>query len=186
MVAVTEAVCIASGPSLTNADCDAVRAWRDSRSDRFVVVTNNTHTLCPWADYLYAMDNEWWRQHGKEVRATFTGNTYSRYGNYGTQKIPVHHGDNSGAGAILLAHYSGAKKIVLLGYDCQRTGGKSHWHKDHIKPLGNTQSMPHWHKYFKECRRSIPDSVEIINCTRETALTAFPLKGLEDELYPTV
>lgn len=177
----TEAVCIASGPSLTLDDCDAVRAWRDSRSDRFVVVTNNTFQWCPWADYLFAMDNEWWRQHGKAVNEVFSGKTYSRYGNYGSQKTPVFHGDNSGAGAILLADYFAASRILLLGYDCQHTGNKTHWHGDHKKPLGNTQSMPHWPKFFKAASEII--SAEVVNVTRETALDVWVTGRMEDELY---
>lgn len=177
-----EAVCIASGPSLTISDCDAVRSWRDAEECRFVVVTNNTFKICPWADALYAMDNEWWRQYGKRVSDEFGGVTFSRYGEYGTRKVSIH-GSNSGAGAILLAAEIGAKRIVLLGYDCQQSG-KKHWHQDHKHPLGNCESMPHWEKHFQ----FVADHVEvpIVNASRETALDCFPLRRLEDELFNTV
>lgn len=150
-------------------------------SGHFTIVTNNTFKLCPWANVLYAMDNEWWRQHGKEVDKEFFGEKYSRYGNYGSLKTLAHHGHNSGAGAILLADHFGFSKVLLLGYDCQRTGGKSHWHGDHKKPLGNIQSMPHWRGQFYAVKDAI--SAEVINVTRETALDIWTTGRLEDELY---
>lgn len=176
-----EAVCIASGPSLTADDCEVVRGWSDSSPARFVVVTNNTFILCPWADYLFAMDNEWWRHYGEEVHDKFNGAKYSRHGNYGSIATPVHHGDNSGVGAVLLADYLGADRIFLLGYDCQHTGGRVHWHGNHKKPLGNTQSMPHWRGFFEQARASI--AADVVNITRQTALDVFRRGTLEDELH---
>lgn len=177
---IARAVCIASGPSLTQSDCDTVRAWRDASPDRIVVVVNNTYKMCPWADALYGMDNEWWRQCGAEA-AGFEGEKYSRYGEYGTRKVKEH-GDNSGAGAILLASDLGASHIVLIGYDCQHTGGKTHWHGDHKRPLGNTESMWRWPEYFQNVRDRIPGAY-IVNASRQTALDVFPRADLNDELY---
>lgn len=177
----TEAVCIASGPSLTVDDCDAVRAWRDSCPGRFVVVTNNTYQICTWSDYLYAMDNEWWRLYAGDVQKVFRGKSFSRYGNYGSRKTPVFHGDNSGAGAILLADYFNAGRILLLGYDCQHTHNMTHWHGNHKKPLGNTQSMQHWPRFFQNVADNI--SADVINITRNTALDVWATGRLEDELY---
>src|SRR5690606_31872717 len=80
-----EAVCIASGPSLTADDCDLVRRWRsageaageaqagEAAQERAVVVVNTTFRLAPWADALFAMDENWWKHHHEEVAATFTG-----------------------------------------------------------------------------------------------------------------
>ena len=48
------AVCIASGPSLTQADVDYVRGKAR------VIVVNNGYLLAPWADVLYAADARWW------------------------------------------------------------------------------------------------------------------------------
>lgn len=178
-----EAVCIASGPSLEAIDCTLVRHWRDAKDGRGVVVTNNTFRACPWADALYAMDNEWWRQYGKEVAETFDGDTYSRYGNYGTKPV-LQHGHNSGAGAILLAAHLGAKRIILIGYDC-KPGAKKHWHEDHKRPLGNCESMPRWFGHFEKVAQLMPD-IRVVNCSRDTALRVFPRGVLIDELHFTV
>lgn len=81
---------------------------------------------------------------------------------------------NSGHQAINLACVFGASRILLLGYDCQHTGGKSHWHGDHPKTLGNARCVTHWGKGF---RRQAQDAdlrgVEIVNCSRATSLTCF-------------
>lgn len=66
----------------------------------------------------------------------------------------------------------------MLGYDCQRTGGKVHWHGDHPKGLGNAGSMPKWPQQFAKLKAAMA-GVEIINCSRETALTCFTRGDLE-------
>jgi hypothetical protein len=88
---------------------------------------------------------------------------------------------NSGAGAISLALNGGAEKVVLLGFDCQRTDGKSHWHGDHPRNLANAKQIDKWPALFKRLRNDFPDS-EIINSSRQTALDMFPKIPIEDAL----
>ncbi len=80
----------------------------------------------------------------------------------------------------MLAKLYGAKQVVLVGYDCQRTNGKAHWHGDHPETLGNAGSMPRWQQQFSDLAKAI--QMPVINCSRETALTMFPRKALEDVL----
>lgn len=135
------------------------------------------------------MDEPWWRQHGVEVRQHFHGETVSIAAQVRRLKVTVLSSGgqgfraygNSGAGAISLACFAGAWRVLLLGFDCQRTGGKAHWHGDHPKGLGNAGSLPKWPGQFKKLREAFPD-LEIINCSRETALTAFPRGRLEEWL----
>lgn len=87
----------------------------------------------------------------------------------------VLHGMNSGHQAINLACIFGAARVLLLGYDVQRTGGKSHWHGDHPAHLGNARCVHQWAKGFK--RQAIDAKlrgIEIVNCSRTTALDCFP------------
>lgn len=90
---------------------------------------------------------------------------------------------NSGAGAIAAAHHFGARRVILLGYDCQHTGGRKHWHGDHPEGggSGNAGSVGKWPAQFLELVRHLA-GVEVINCSRETALTVFPRAQLEDVL----
>ena len=88
---------------------------------------------------------------------------------------------NSGAGAVMLAWLSGAEKVILLGYDCQHTGGKAHWHGDHPKKLGNAARPDAWIKNFDRMAEFL-SPLPIINASRTTALTCFPRMELEDAL----
>lgn len=177
-------VCIASGPSLTADDCEKVRA-----AGHPVVVTNTSFRLAPWADVVFGMDKAWWKEHHKEVAATCTGRKISTSlaGPFGAESLYAcpwwRRVLNSGEGAIMLAIAGAPRRIVLLGYDCQKTGGKMHWHGDHPKPLGNGKSLNRWPKHFANVAREAARSgIVIENASRATALTCFPRVELEAAL----
>lgn len=179
--------CLASGPSLTQEDVERVKAWRQAEEGRAVIAVNTTFKVAPWADALYAMDQKWWLTYLPET-VHFEGVRYTnaslRHRAPGVHKVPrpfEHHG-NSGAGAISLAHKGGASRIILLGYDCQRgPNGEAHHHGDHPKGLGNAGSIDKWPGQFAAVARRLA-GVEIINCSRRTALTCFPRADLEEVL----
>lgn len=178
-------VCIASGPSLTPADCEAVHA-----AGLRTIVTNTTFRLCPWADVLFGFDSAWWREYRKEVEAAFSGArvTCSLAGaSFGAQSLyqqPWFQSfGNSGTGAISLAVVAGARRILLLGYDCQKTAGKTHWHGDHPKTLGNAKSLPTWPRRFGHVAKFAQSKgVQVVNASRETALACFPRMDLATAL----
>ena len=127
------------------------------------------------------MDREWWKRYLEQAKAEFHGLRFSPLtGLAGVKHVKFVHGQNSGAGAISLANHWGAKRIILLGYDCQKTGGKSHWHGDHPRGLGNAGSIGTWPLQFYTLSKRI--NTEIINCSRETALTMFERRPLEEVL----
>lgn len=167
-------VCIASGPSLTKADVDRVKAWRFSGENRAVIVTNTTHTIAPWADVLYAMDSKWW-QRSKTGQAEFqglkiTGKRRTTDNCPIATRVDFDQGGNSGAGAMMLAKHWGASRIILLGYDCQYApNGKRHWHGDHPVGLGNCVSLPKFPQQFTEIAEKL-GSVDVVNASRATAL----------------
>jgi len=88
---------------------------------------------------------------------------------------------NSGAATIRMAAEGGASRIVLLGFDCQHTGGKAHWHSDHPRGMGNAHGADKWIGKFRQMAEELTE-IEIINCSRETALTCWPRANLEDVL----
>lgn len=180
-------VCLASGPSMTREDAEMVRAWRDDAPDaRRVVVVNTTFRLAPWADALFAMDRTWWAAHWQEVGEVFTGRRYT------INKLPVNWGvtalsrvngfGNSGAAAISLAVNKGASRVVLLGYDCQHTRGETHWHGAHPAGLGNAATVARWPAKFEQLAKALKARAQIVNASRETALTCFERVELEDEV----
>lgn len=182
-------VCIASGPSLTVEDVNFVRGKAR------VIVINNSYKLAPWADILYACDQRWWKWFkgapdfpGLKFALTAESAKWPGVrviGKSGTDGLSLdprslRTGGNGGYQAINLAVLLGATKIVLLGYDMQLgEKGKQHWHGDHpmrmISPYVN----------FRRCFQTIVDplkeaGVEVINCSRETALKCFPRRRLDE------
>ena len=129
------------------------------------------------------MDKPWWIAYGKEASRVFQGERLTakcndRY----CDKVHFFYSENSGAGAIALAELFGARKIILLGYDCKyNQDGKRHWHEDHPKWLGNAGALPRWSKHFEDVARRI-QHCEVVNATRDTALTVWPEISLEAAL----
>lgn len=137
-----------------------------------------------WADVLFAMDWHWWREYGVAVsREGFRGERFScaarAAGCVRFQQAGVRF---SGEGALLLAVSRGAARVVLLGYDCQKIKGRrAHHHGDHPKTLGNAGKAHLWAGYLAETAKRL-EGVEVVNCTRETALAAFRRAPLEEVL----
>lgn len=140
--------------------------------------------MAPWSDALYAMDRKWWSRYGETAKKNFAGAFYSLVsGSEPARKVILPGSRNSGHGAIHLAAKFGAKKIYLLGYDCQYTNGKRHWHGDHEKGMGNADKLPTWPLQFKRLSGMLENQgVSIVNCSRQTALDCFPRASLEESL----
>lgn len=89
----------------------------------------------------------------------------------------------SGACAVSLAICGGARKVVMLGYDCQRTSGRAHWHGDHPKELSNAKTIDRWPEAFKAvAAEAHAKKASVLNASRETALTCFEKVELEAAL----
>jgi hypothetical protein len=183
---------IASGPSVIREDVERLRGQR-------VLVINNNFFLAPWAEVLYACDGHWWDWHAEraELKAfkgrkiTQDADAAERYGlEYirsedapGLSRDPevIHQGANSGIQAINLACHFGAKRIVLLGFDMQHTGGRAHWHADHPNA-----DAPQFHRLLPLFEAVAADAremgIEILNATRETGLRCFPRAPLSSLL----
>lgn len=183
-------VCIASGPSLTAADCDAVRGQR-------VIVVNTTFQLAPWADVLYACDFRWWDRWHREARKVASGEFWTidkraaeQYGLRRVESVPgggwvdsgaIKQGENSGFQAVGLAIAFGAARVVLLGYDMKpAANGRMHWHADHPRVNPVARKFPTWCAHFAQLAKESP--VPIVNATRDTALTCFPRVTLAEAL----
>ena len=156
----------------------------------------------PDAEYLYACDQKWWEHHLPQVDRVFGGKRYKQYrdppekvwaekhgitaihgeSKPGLGRDRLHFGHNSGYQAINLAYLMGATKIVLLGYDMQWTGGKKHWFGDHPTGFANG-NFEEYVKHFTALAEDLKaEGVEVINCSRETALKQFPRAELKDAL----
>lgn len=184
-------VCIGGGPSLTEADVDACRGRAR------VIAVNDAYRLAPWADLLYACDGRWWKMH-KGVMS-FAGPKFAltapqpndwgvlNLRNNGRDGLCLEPdglctGRNSGYQAINLAVHLGAKRILLLGYDMKRSGGKSHWFGEHQRGALTSPYQRFLEAFttMQEPLRTL--GVEVINCTRSTVLHTFPKMTIDDAL----
>lgn len=90
-------------------------------------------------------------------------------------------GANSGFQAMNLAIRCGAKRILLTGIDCIG----SHWHGDHGDGLNNPGDWQRkaWIESFTAAAEQVAEiGVEVVNCSRETAVQCFPRMSLAQAL----
>lgn len=186
-------VCIGSGPSLTQADVDACRGRAR------VIAIKNAVEMAPWADVLYGAGddgggNTWWKREGPTL--TFPGLRYtldpqarqwaSVLKLHGERGLSPNRGGLAGGGhsgyqALGLCVHLGAAKIVLLGYDLQKTGGQDHYFGPH--PHGRTPPFALFLHHFPSIVEPLKAAgVEVINASAETALTIFPRMPIAEAL----
>lgn len=189
---------VASGPSLTKGDCQLVSRYRHEDKCRVIVVNDNWR-MVPNADALYACDLKWWIHHWNDIEfdgAKYTqdeqaarrfdlNHVYCVTEGVGLCLHPgtIHGGSNSGYQAINLAYHFGARRILLLGYDFQWTGGTPHWFGEHPRPLNQPTGLGGWIKNFTPLKDDLEaQGVRVVNCTRETALSCFSRSTIDVEL----
>jgi len=179
-------VCIASGPSLTEDDCELVKA-----SEHPTTAVNLSFRRALWADMLFGMDAPFWQQYIDEVQSTFKGERW------GYVRMPKEMGviatkgalyptgwGNSGSYAISLNVVAKPMKIVLIGYDCKYADdGKRHWHEDYPERMGNATTLSRWPYQFElVAKYARQHGVKVVNCSRSTALSCFERGDLGTEL----
>lgn len=193
-------VCLASGPSMTQADADVVRGRAR------VIAINRTIELAPWAAVWYACDAKFWKwaHRGdigptiKGLTTTFAGPKYAMTAGslaypgitllgkgpsqgLSLDPLKVCLGGNSGYQAINLAVLMGASRILLLGYDMGISAGRQHWHADH--PIRQRSPYQTFLQAYPTLVKPLADAgVEIINCSRETRLSCFPRMTIDQAL----
>jgi hypothetical protein len=167
-----------------------------------VIAINDAYRLAPWADVLYACDAKFWkwqhRMHAEAI-ASFAGLRFAltrdagqwpgvqvlqNTGETGLELKPtgLRTGRNSGYQAINLAVHLGAARILLLGYDMSRdVDGRTHWFGDHPDRVRSPLST--FRRVFDAIVAPLQaQGIAVINCSRHTALTCFPVMALEAAL----
>ena len=196
---------LASGPSMTRAQCDLVRETQWT-----AVAINETWRLAPWAHILYGCDWQWWAERAP-ARAEFDGlrvtGTVPKSNNRphlpkamewqaallnfipvrSGSAVPLWKGPHVGAGsnsAFQVANWvarCGAKRIVLLGVDCHSPN--SHWHAAHGHPGAWAQKpnlMGSWMQAWKNAEPEFKKrGICVMNCSPGSALTVFPRASIE-------
>ena len=197
-------IILASGPSQCAEDIEAVRRFRRDHG-AVVVAINNQVFSAPWADILYSCDSSWWAHYGDQTKSPDTARVIREFAGEklsidmasvshgatvqrkesgdGLGRTGIRTGNNSGYQAINLAWHRGARCVILTGYDMQHTGGQSHNHGDHPRPLGNFRLPDMCRRKFDSLAFDLKnEGVRVLNATRETALRCFERLTLADAL----
>jgi hypothetical protein len=73
--------------------------------------------------------------------------------------------------------------MILLGFDMRHAGITKHFHEDYPKGWGNSEPVATWADRFVPLARDLEKAgVDVVNATRETALTCFRRESLEHVL----
>lgn len=182
---------LASGPSLSLADLEVVRA-----ANIPAIAINTTFQRAPWASMLYAADMSWWMTYSSTA-LLFEGlkvtscdevpfkavNHLKVTGLRGFDQDPgsIRTGMHSGYQALHIAMRAGAKRVLLLGMDMTAERG-SHWHGDHPKGLGNAHETLYdkMRELFKTILPPVKAlGVEVINCSLQSKLDIFEKQPIE-------
>lgn len=166
---------LATGPSLTQEVIQAVRGRCR------VVAVSDAHRLAPWAEAMASTDGKWWKAHPEAME--FQGLKFTAAPDFirleGVERLQVDTATNSGLLGVMVAVKLGAKRVLLCGLDMHSPG--QHFFGRHPAPLRHSEQR-HLELHKRQFAAYRPRGVEIINCTPGSALTAYPMGILEEEL----
>lgn len=186
-------IIIASGPSTTQADVDALVSTGLpilAVSDSYALLLRAASQLVG----LYASDEDWWRFHAQWVRARgieaplYTQSAIAAE-EFGLEKVDWSgkeeyvpgqvSGNSSGHHAICLAKNLGFDRLVLLGFDY---GGTGHYFGEHPSMVKRPSAWPLMINAMAVLAKSLKDvGVDVVNVTRETQLgDIFPRATVEE------
>lgn len=183
---------IGGGPGLRGFDFNRLRGRR-------CIAINAAGYDVPWADVLLFHDKDWPRQNLRLIQE-WAGLvvTVSRPGRSALpEKIEqvqveprerflpgpaIKRGRSSGHSAIALAAAMGAKRIVLLGFDCRRIEGRANYH-DRYDCQADDARLDIFRTHFRGWRAPAEaDGIEILNATPGTAIDEFRKVPIEELL----
>lgn len=92
-------------------------------------------------------------------------------------------GRNSGFMALNVAVLSGARKVILLGFDARREEGKpTHWFGEHPRKA-NSDAYNKYVESFRQAENALLcHGVKVINCTPGSRIPSFPIMSIEQAL----
>lgn len=175
-------VIVGGGPSLTGFDFNRLRGHK-------VIAVNAAGYDVPWADVLMFQDREFlrlhwgliesWRQRVVTLERLRPAcqreiETFEVRDQPDFKGDALKYGPSTGHLAISLAISLGAKRIVLLGYDCRSVDGRSHYHDRYLARQASRcggRFLPTWAGWNAAARRA---GVEVFNASAQSDLAEFP------------
>jgi hypothetical protein len=190
---------LGGGPSLLESNLDLIK-------DKNVLGVNQAYKLGDWVDVNYSGDYRWYTWNRKELKK-YKGLSITSYPTNNINKDIINVGrlsidgisnknnnsicwnGNSGASAINVAYWLGAKRIILLGFDMKRQGQKFNWHNDYPTIPGRKKNsrLKSPYRQFLKCWEQIKKDadklgIQILNATPSGNLNIFPRVRLEETL----
>ncbi len=189
---------LGGGPSLLDA-VDPIEENLPLDPHQYAIIAiNESIYLALYANILFFRDVSWFYANQKIVEAwkgVIISSTPCRFYPSNVRVVKTTHckdflvggdiimyGRSSGHLALSLAINLGAKRCVLLGYDCRMVDGRSHFHDKPSNAIGLTYSadfLPAWTGWGEATRRA---GVEVINSTPNSAIQEFPYVPIRDIL----
>lgn len=191
---------IGGGPSLLQHDLSIIHNQR-------AIGVNHAFSLGPWIDICWFGDKQWLHTNIKKLNqfggliATCSTEIESRqrknikyvgrskqYGIEFKKRTHVAWNSNSGASAISLAYWLGARRVILLGFDMRIPADpaeNTHWHNEYEKKFERTGKLFNpYPRFLKGWDFIVKDAahigLEIITCCADSALTMIPFKPFEE------
>ena len=196
---------IGGGPSILTQDLTVLASKR-------VIGVNMAFLLGPWVDIIWYGDKQWYNlqsprilsYNGLVLTCSAEAQNVRRHpavkyvgrskpsGIESKKRTHVAWNGCSGASAISVAYWLGAKKVILLGFDMQidakNKAAKTHWHDEyplrwdkkkssHVNPY--PKFLLYWPQIMRDAKRL---GLEILNATPNSALNLFPKVTLESTL----
>lgn len=189
-------VIVGGGPSIASIDLELLRGHS------FIAINSACRRLAPIAteqDWLYFHDNNWEETYTDLARA-WPGPVVSPNINVKARRgegvnrldlqwlteamgvLPDHSQPSSGHSAACAAALLGARRIVLIGFECRFIDGRSHGHGDYsmnAETAFRESFLPAWRALAP---RFAAMGVEIINATPRSAIAEFRFMPLRDAL----
>ncbi len=183
---------VASGPSVIKAEVAALKGAMT------VLAIKRNVELAPWADAVYGCDQAWWRSvrglpDFKGLKMAYAPRACDEYG-LTRVEIPVIRADLggdviltgeigvvgaggcSGFQALNLAVQFGARRIALLGFDCQDRSGV-HWYGRNTAQGMANPSMDNLRRWRAAFEAAVPTleqlGVEVVNASRLSDIRGF-------------
>lgn len=91
----------------------------------------------------------------------------------------IHTGGNSGFQQVNIAALSGAKRILLVGYDMRFVGKKTHSHNGHPNQFPEHSYRSYAQMFLSAQAPLRGRGIEVVNCTPGSLIGAFPFGDLE-------
>lgn len=166
-----------------------------------VIAVNVAYRIGSWIDMMFFGDTSTWDEekdgilqfNGLRVTCAdnitptpylkFLGKDPKRKVGLSPDRSLVGWNRNSGAAAINVAVHTGAKRIILFGFDMKLDNEMNqHWHKIYSSPLDITTSIFNKHLIgFPQIKRDADAlGVEIINCNPNSGIECFPKCNFKD------